>query len=443
MESVRKVSVNGVEIILVGTGHILEKSVREVEEVIERENPDIIAVELCEHRYRALKGEIYEDFSVKDALSGGNPFLLLTQWLLAYIQRRMGSELGVEPGADMMAAIEKAEKKGIPFALVDRPIQITMQRFWNKMRFFEKVKMLFSLISAIFSMRKLKNDEDHKNSSRMLTDGSLDKLTDEDVVTQLLMEFRKFSPGAAAALLDERDAYIAAKLISLAKSLKSIASTAHQTSSPASLTDDRSSGKIVAVVGAGHREGILKYLRNPHTLPDISELCRLPAKKMFSLNFLLGAGLISVALLLVIGCIFSGVPVHTFLTALFWWFLINGSLSCAGVMIARGHPLSGVVAFAVAWLTSLNPLIAAGWFAGIEEAKIRKPSAEDLKKMFKAEKFSDLMSNKMFRVILVAALANIGSMIGSFIGFFVVLNVLNVDIHHVFNQIFNTILHLI
>jgi len=105
-------------IILVGTGHILEKSVREVEEVIEREKPDIVAVELCQSRYEALKGNV-GDFSVKDAIEGGKPFLMLTHWLLAYIQKRMGSELGIEPGAEMMAAIKKAEALGCEVAQTD------------------------------------------------------------------------------------------------------------------------------------------------------------------------------------------------------------------------------------------------------------------------------------------------------------------------------------
>ena len=135
-------------IILVGTGHILEKSVKEVEEVIDREEPDVIAVELCEGRFRALKGDM-EDFSIKDVISGGSPFLLLTHWLLAYVQRKMGAELGIEPGADMMAAIKKAEERGCEIALIDRPIQVTMQRFWSAMKFTEKIKMLFSIFFAV------------------------------------------------------------------------------------------------------------------------------------------------------------------------------------------------------------------------------------------------------------------------------------------------------
>ena len=99
---------NANNILLIGTGHVLEKSVKEVEETIERERPDVVAVELCEGRYKALKGEVQE-VSPREMLSSGNPFMILTHWLLAYVQRKMGAELGIEPGADMLAAINKAE----------------------------------------------------------------------------------------------------------------------------------------------------------------------------------------------------------------------------------------------------------------------------------------------------------------------------------------------
>ncbi|MCW3131802.1 MAG: TraB/GumN family protein [Candidatus Methanospirare jalkutatii] len=451
-----RILLDDVEIILVGTGHILEKSVKEVGEVIEREHPDIVAVELCEGRYRALRGDV-TNFSVKDALSG-NPLILLTQWLLAYIQRKIGDEIGVQPGAEMLAAIEKAEERGCEVALVDRPIQITMQRFWAKMSMWEKLKMFFSLASAIFHLRELgeakgrKRERESSERERARVFGGVDveHLTDEDVVSQLLNELRQFSPGAATALLDERDAFIAGRLRSLSKMLheravreKAGKEQTRQTQmrdarvkgesgESGSSDESRSVGKIVAVVGAGHIQGIRKYLSNPDSIPPLEDLCEVAARKKISLKTLLTAGLLAVLLFLALAVIYSGISTQTLLTALFWWFLINGVLSGGGVIAARGHPLSALVAFSVAWLTSLNPFLAAGWFAGIVEASLRSPTVEDVKEMLKAESFGDLMQNRMFKVIFVAALANIGSMIGTFLGAYVVLRVVGLDIHHVF-----------
>lgn len=404
-------------LIIVGTGHILEKSVKEVEAVIDRENPDVVAVELCEARYKSLKGEV-GNFSVKDTLSTSSPFLILTHWLLAYVQRKMGDELGIEPGADMMAAIGKAEEKGCKIALVDRPIQITMQRFWKKMKFFEKLKMVFSMLFAITNIRGGVKGGDGKDGAQKLQIGGmnvsdgidLDRITDEDVVTQLMEELRAFSPGAATALLDERDAYIAGSLLELQ----------HHRS-----TNNLEQRKTVAVVGAGHVAGIKNLLRHPELIPPKEELCALP-KKRFGIKHLLGLG-IGVALVVVfIAAFYSGISWDVLLSAFLYWVVINGVFSAIGVVIARGHPLSVLTAFSVAWLTSLNPFLAAGWFAGLVEAYVRKPTAEDLKGMMNVDSLRELANNKLFKVILVAALANLGSILGTFVGAYVVWRALGI-----------------
>ena len=418
-------------IILVGTGHILEKSVREVEEVIDREEPDVVAVELCEGRFRALKGDM-EDFSIKDVISGGSPFLLLTHWLLAYVQRKMGAELGIEPGADMMAAIKKAEERGCEIALIDRPIQVTMQRFWSAMKFTEKIKMIFSIIFAVGSMKGIK-DAGEEGIGIGIEKGEgknyieLDRITDDDVVTQLMEELREFSPGAATALLDERDAYIAGNL----RELELHAISKEGTRADVDAKEEEEGRKIVAVVGAGHVAGIKNLLEHPESIPPRDELCSIPKKRRFGIKNLLGVGLGAALLIILLAVIFSGISFDILLKAFFLWFIINGVLSAAGVVIARGHPLSALTAFSVAWLTSLNIFLAAGWFAGLAEAHLRKPTVEDAKRMLDVESLRELMRNKLFKVILVAALANIGSMLGTFIGIGVVGHELGINIQDI------------
>ncbi len=418
-------------IILVGTGHILEKSVREVEEVIDREEPDVVAVELCEGRFRALKGDM-EDFSIKDVISGGSPFLLLTHWLLAYVQRKMGAELGIEPGADMMAAIKKAEERGCEIALIDRPIQVTMQRFWSAMKFTEKIKMIFSIIFAVGSMKGIK-DAGEEGIGIGIEKGEgknyieLDRITDDDVVTQLMEELREFSPGAATALLDERDAYIAGNL----RELELHAISKEGTSADVDAKEEEEGRKIVAVVGAGHVAGIKNLLEHPESIPPRDELCSIPKKRRFGIKNLLGVGLGAALLIILLVVIFSGISFDILLKAFFLWFIINGVLSAAGVVIARGHPLSALTAFSVAWLTSLNLFLAAGWFAGLAEVHFRKPTVEDAKSMLNVESLRELRRNKLFKVILVAALANIGSMLGTFIGIGVVGHELGINIQDI------------
>ncbi len=447
-------------IILVRTGHILEKSVKEVEEVIDREEPDVVAVELCEGRYKALKGDV-GDFSIKEVMSSGSPFLILTHWLLAYVQRKMGAELGVEPGADMMAAIKKAEERGCEVALVDRPIQVTMQRFWRKMKFLEKLKMIFSIIFAIGSLRSMGKDigekgkgevedgEEKEEKKLMLGNTNkyieLDRITDDDVVTQLMEELKEFSPGAATALLDERDAYIAGSLMELqTQTLRKFDQNASQQTFNKSLTKNASQQtvrkfdqnaslrKIVAVVGAGHVAGIKNLLGHPELIPSKEGLCSLP-KRRFGINIknLLRAGLGIAFLIILLAVIFSDIPFDVLVRAFFYWVAINGVLSAVGVVIARGHPLSALTAFSVAWLTSLNLFLAAGWFAGLVEAHFRKPTVKDVKGMMRVDSLRELMRNRLFKVILVVALANIGSIVGTFIGAYVVWHELGISVQNI------------
>ena len=371
------------EIVIVGTAHVSEKSVQDVRRAIEEIRPDVVAVELCQGRYRALTGqEETGDIQIKEILSGGKLYLLLVQWFLAYVQKKIGSELGVKPGSEMIAAIEAAEAMGARVALVDRDIGVTIQRFWSSMSFLEKAKLVGSMIPAAFG----KGEEI-----------DIDKVTEEDVVSAIIEEFRGVSPRAASVLIDERDAYIARNLIRLGRT-----------------------SRVLAVVGAGHREGITKYLDHPEKIPPLDVMAQ-PPKKRVSVPKLFGALLMLLVVITIAAVLIAGSDSQTIISALKIWFIVNGVLSALGVVLARGHPLSALTAFMVAWLTSLNPLMAAGWFAGIVEAWKRKPTMADTKKLADAETFKELMAIPLFRVILVAALANIGSVAGTVLGAYLIL----------------------
>ncbi len=378
------------DVVIIGTAHVSEKSVEEVTTAIEDLKPDIVAVELCESRYRALTGqEETGEIQIKELLSGNKLYLILVQLFLAYIQKKIGAEMGVKPGSDMVAAIDAAHKTGARVALVDREIGVTIQRFWSSMRFREKVKLIASLIPAAFGRGGEEID--------------MDEITQDDVVAQVIEEFRKISPHAAQVLIDERDAYIARNLIRLS-----------------------GSGKVVAVVGAGHREGISRYLANPETVPELDEMVKLPDKR-FSLPKLVGVAMMLLVVITLVAVLLSGFSTQNIFAALKIWFLVNGILSALGVVLARGHPLSALTAFSVAWITSLNPLIAAGWFAGLVEAWKRKPTMGDMKSMGEAETFGELMKVPLFRVILVAALANIGSVAGTVLGSYLILRMVELS----------------
>ncbi|HQD25627.1 MULTISPECIES: TraB/GumN family protein [Methanoculleus] len=376
------------EIRLVGTAHVSQKSIDEVRSAIEEFQPDIVGVELDRGRYIALTQEVAEP-SVTDILKGGNFGQLLVQWVLTFIQQRIGAETGVKPGSEMLAAIEEAQAHQISVGLIDRDIRITLARFWGKMGIWEKTKLIGALLYSLVGVEGQELD--------------VDELTNQDVVSAAMEEFRKFSPKGAQALIDERDAYLAHQILMLGTQYE----------------------RVLAVVGAGHIQGVQRYLDAPETLPPLQSLTGevkgLPWAKIF------GAGVTVLFLLLIAAIAFSGVGLDVLLAALVYWVLINGILSAAFTLLAGGHPLSAATAFAVSWMTSLNPLLAAGWFAAYVEAKMRKPAIGDLKRIIVAETFSEMRRIPLFRVVLVAALANVGSTLGTVAYFLFIFPFLGVD----------------
>ncbi|MDM7933853.1 MAG: TraB/GumN family protein, partial [Methanothrix sp.] len=319
---------------------------------------------------------------ISELLSGGRLFFFLVQWVLAYMQRRIGDELGVKPGSEMLAAIEAAERTGARVALVDRDVGITIQRFWSSMGLLDKARLMWSMVPAALGWGKDEID--------------IDTITQEDIVSQMISEFRKVSPAAANVLIDERDAYLARNILSLSRE-----------------------GRVLAVVGAGHREGIIRRLADPGGIPPLEALQERPAGRI-TLARVIGA-VVTLLILATIGLVaIKAQSSQSILLAFGIWFIVTGGLSALGVVLARGHPLSALTALLVAWMTTINPFVAAGWFAGMVEAWRQKPTVSDLKGLAQANSFGQMMENRLFKVILVAALANVGAMAGTILGIYLV-----------------------
>ena len=244
-----------------------------------------------------MKNEV-KDVNVKELLGSGKFYYFMLHWLLAYVQKKIGADTGVKPGAEMMAAIEQAEKSGARIALIDRDIQLTLGRFWNKMSFFEKLKLFGSLIGASLGFGSQEID--------------METVTNEDVVTQLVGELRKLAPSAALVLIDERDAFMAKNLIDLSNQ-----------------------GKVVAVVGAGHREGLQKYLDAPETLPSIEELTTIPKKGFNWLKAIFFAVALMILAMLVL-LVFGGYPLEKLLTAMLYLFFSPGNTFSSGCSCCQG-----------------------------------------------------------------------------------------------------------
>ena len=372
-------------IILIGTAHISKDSVEEVKEAIEKFKPDIVAVELCKKRYEALtQKDKWENTPITSLLKSNKAYLVLAQTFLSSIQRKLGKEYGVEPGSEMIAALNEAKKRNVEIALIDRDITITLKRAWRKMGIREKFRLSWEFMKALIGY-----DEEE------LEKIDLKELMKQDVISALMKEFSEIAPSVATVLIHERDEYIARKIL-----------------------DESKKGKVVAVVGAGHLNGIKKHLEEKEFEVDLHELEQVP-KKRVSIAKLVAYSIPVLFVFLLVWMVMTRGPdawgdiKNMFLA----WFLINGSLSAVGAAIARGHPLTIGAAFLAAPFTSLNPAVAAGWFAGMVEAKLRTPRVKDFQDLSRIDGLKDFFNNKVIRLLMVVALANVGSMIGTFVAF--------------------------
>jgi len=376
---------------LVGTAHVSEESAERVEREIRERHPDVVAVELDEDRYRQLKGETPEDLEPSDLLRGNIVFQFLAYWMLSYVQARLGERFDIEPGADMKAGIETAEDAEIDVALVDRDIQTTIRRFWARLSVFEKLRLFWELLLGLVGVG---------GGGEELTEEDVEALTDADAISAMMAEFRQFSPGGAEALIDERDAFIAHRLVALA----------------------REGREVVAVVGAGHVEGIERYLDDPASLPAIETLEGDPAGRRFSVikavGYLVMIGFFAFFFLLLM----AGVRQEFLLKVFLAWFLFNGVIAFALARLAGAHWSSATVGGLVAWLTSINPLLAPGWFAGYVELRHRSVSIADIGRLNEIlgdeespirDLYRRMMEVPLFRLVLVVAMTNVGSFVAS------------------------------
>ena len=361
---------------LLGTAHVATASVEAVKEQIESYQPKIVGVELCKTRHDALvEGRRLDKEGLRRVIKEGKAPMVLMQAMLSAEQRRLGMNEGQEPGAELLAAVETAKAANIEVALVDRDIQVTMRRAWKKMKWRERFRLLFSLFGEDEEL-----DEDF----------DLDELlTDSDLLSTMMEDLKEFSQGAGEALIDERDRYIAEKIM-----------------------QSKTEEKMLVVVGAGHLKGIERALNpyNPLTSEEFESISTVPKKGLVGkvLPFaipLIVMGLVGFAL-------FNNNEVD-YVKMLTVWTLFNAAFAALGCILARGHPLAILTAALASPITSLNPALAAGWFAGYVQLRISEPTTEDLQQFLKGTSIGGFWSNRAGRVLLVTALTNLGSMLGA------------------------------
>ncbi len=381
--NIHRLTHDGRDIILIGTAHVSRESADLVRTTIETEKPDTVCVELCESRWQSIRQKSrWRDMDIVKVVREKKAFLLLSNLILASFQRRIADKMDIQPGQEMITAIETAEATGARTWLADRDIRTTLARTWRSMSLWGKAKLLFQLLLSLGEVDDLKEED-------------IEKMKQEDVLDALLNEIGASQPVIRNILIDERDRYLAQRI----------------KSAPGD--------KIVAVVGAGHVPGIRRYWEREF---DLAELNMLPPKSTLSGSF---KWIIPAAIILLFVWGFYTGGSQTGSDMILWWVAANGILAGVGAIVAWGHPLTVVSSVLSAPLTSLNPMIAAGWVSGLVEAFSRKPKVRDFETLQDdIRSVRGFWSNKVTRILLVVVFTNLGSSLGTFIAFPMIVRVL-------------------
>ncbi len=364
-------------VLLIGTAHISQESIDLVEQVISQESPDCVCIELDDKRYEALtKKKQWQELDLKQIIKNKQLSTLMINLLMASYQKKLGAQLGVQPGAELLAAANSAKEKDIPIALCDRDIRVTLRRAWKSTSFFKKGYLLATLFGSLFDSTEISEEK-------------LAELKQKDVLSELMSEMGDVLPDVKKVLIDERDIYLAEKIKSAA-------------------------GKqVVAVVGAGHVEGIISLFQEDHsdkletisTIPPISKMWKFAGwsipiiiiGSLFAIGFQKGAAVAGANLL--------------------YWIVANGIPSALGGILALAHPLTIITAFLAAPITSLTPVIGAGYVAAFVQVMNCPPVVKEFETV--SEDMGSIKGwwrNKLLRLFLVFLFTGLGSAIGTYVG---------------------------
>jgi pheromone shutdown-related protein TraB len=372
--SVSTITVNGKDVYLIGTAHVSKQSVEDVQKTVEMVDPDTICVELCESRYKNIvQRDNWKKMDIFKVIKDKKAAFLLAQLIMSSFYRRLGKQLDVKPGAEMIKGINLAKEREAELVLADRNIEITLKRVWGYLNFWNKLNMASHLFAGLLFTEKI----DEK---------MVEELKNRDQLENILETFAKAFPTVKSRLIDERDIYLSQKI------------------------RNAPGKKVVAVVGAGHIPGIVEHIKEDESL---DELMKTPPKSLAPIIFAWSIPIVIISV--VLARTFMGDSQRT-IDSIYVWVLANGLLSAAGALIAFGHPVTIIASFIAAPFTSLNPTIGAGYVSGLVQAFMKKPTVKDLEDLPDAiSTVKGFWINPVSRILLVFLFSSLGSAAGTFI----------------------------
>lgn len=376
-QPVIEVERDGVHYTLLGTAHVSKASVTAVKAAIDSGRYDAVAVELDAQRHKALtQPDTMAELDLVKVIREKKVAPFAANLALAAYQRRLAEQLGIEPGAELKAAAVEAVAQGLSMQLIDRDVGISFRRILQGLGWWDRAKLIASIGTGLFDREDVSEDD-------------IERLKEGDMLESSFGEFARDTPTLYAALIDERDQYMAAKL------------------------RERGDGatRVLAVVGAGHLKGMAKYLAEEQRTPQAltTALTQVKAKRnipwiTLTLMTLICAGIAW-------GYWHGGKDLGRDL--LLQWVLWTSGMAGLGALLARGHVLSILTAAVAAPLKPFRPGLPPGMFSALAEVHLRKPAYPDfLALRDDAQSVKGWYRNRVSRVVLVFILSNLGSAIG-------------------------------
>jgi pheromone shutdown-related protein TraB len=382
-QPIERVQRDGVEYVVLGTAHVSRTSMEAVEALLAHEHFDAVAVELCESRAQGMRDpEAFKQMDLFQVIRQGKAGMVAASLVLSTFQKRLADQSGIQPGAEMKAAMDGADEHGLPVWLIDREVGTTLKRAWRSVGFWQRFGLLGGLLASMFDREDIAQEE-------------VEKLKQSDLLESAFSEFASGSKPLYQSLIGERDAFMAARLREQA----------------AREPDVR---KVLVVIGAGHLKGLGEQLLQQDAPPSeqIAELDQVPKGSRWPRY--LGFAVVLIIFVAIGYAFHRNTALGT--EALLTWVLCTGVLGGLGALIAGGHPLSVIASAIAAPLKPIRMAIPAGAIGALTEVWIRKPKVSDFESMRDdIGHWRGWWRNRVVRVFLLFMLVNLGTMLGEYI----------------------------
>jgi pheromone shutdown-related protein TraB len=383
-QPIERVQRDGVEYVVLGTAHVSRTSMEAVEALLAHEHFDAVAVELCESRAQGMRDpEAFKQMDLFQVIRQGKAGMVAASLVLSTFQKRLADQSGIQPGAEMKAAMDGADEHGLPVWLIDREVGTTLKRAWRSVGFWQRFGLLGGLLASMFDREDIAQEE-------------VEKLKQSDLLESAFSEFASGSKPLYQSLIGERDAFMAARL--------------REEAARSASSEPR---RVLVVIGAGHLKGLCTLLREQQDEPalKVAELAQMPPKARWPKW--LAVGLVLLVFAAIAWAFHRNAALGA--QALMSWVLLTGGFAALGALAAGGHPLSIVAAFIAAPIKPFRPGIPAGGISAMAEAWVRRPRVADFDRLRDdIVHWTGWWKNRVARTLLNFILVSVGTLIGEY-----------------------------